>query len=202
MTLSQAELTELYMDALLKNPEAIPPLHLDAETANLIRAMVIHRRRDQPSEDVQDRVWRQVLFGLHATPEESPAERLFNEAGIDTVKENRILSLPRRMKHPKTVGQGMRFRTHRHTHRAGMLVATIFTLLFFSGLLLRSVNELPTDNTATPITIQNTYGASFDPGMRLLPGDGREQSLIVSYNSKEDIPGVSYWSSAFHELTP
>ncbi|GAB4512557.1 MAG: hypothetical protein OHK0046_12270 [Anaerolineae bacterium] len=70
MPRSKAELVELYMDALRDNLDAMPPAGLDAETAFVIRAMMV-QRNNTPSDEVRDRVWNRTLFALYCNPDET-----------------------------------------------------------------------------------------------------------------------------------
>lgn len=70
---SQDQLLDEYIDALMNDPRALPPLELDAELAHFARTLLLTRQLDHPQDEgaldaLQERVWSQILFTLHLNP--------------------------------------------------------------------------------------------------------------------------------------
>jgi len=182
--MSQSELIEFYMEALMNNPDAMPPLQLDAETAHIIRALVVNKRHNLPDKNVQDRVWNQVLFGLYATKEDNFPEGIRLEGALPFHTDDpEAFPAPGKIKRPHhTFWTHYKRRAYAHSHRAVMFIATIFTLLFFSGLLLRTVNL---EDRYRPTRTPNVQVVPYD-NLRFDPGDIFNGGLEQPINTDDD----------------
>lgn len=59
--MNESDLFDQFLDALRRNPKAVPPPGLDAETAAFIRALVAAEGKATPPQSAADRVWHKAL---------------------------------------------------------------------------------------------------------------------------------------------
>jgi Tol biopolymer transport system component len=66
--MNEAELIDRYIDALNRDPNALPPPGLDADTVAFVRALVESEQRPAPSTSAQDRVWHRAMSLAESPP--------------------------------------------------------------------------------------------------------------------------------------
>src|SRR5262245_33901710 len=131
---SESEIVDTFLDDLVRDTTAPKPPEMDDTTAAFLRALSEEALNDLPDEDVQERLWNQVLFMIHcggnvsedvvlAEPEESPvrqpAEVLVPDFSSGCKPRVEVEVRP----------------IHRSTlyQQLAMLVAVMGTLVVFSG---------------------------------------------------------------------
>lgn len=152
-----------YVDDVIHNRSTTPPPDMDAELAMIVNALAQDSQMDLPDEDVQDRLWNQVLFMIHCQPDEAQVmpEMLTSETTPLVLSEQatRTETPPVRRKSwlqqvwSSQLPDGFQIDIRALVgiyQNVAVMVVTIGLVILFTSLLLKPLADLRTKPTSEP----------------------------------------------------
>lgn len=154
---SESEIVDTFLDDLARDYTAPTPPELDDTTATFLRALSEEALNDLPDEDVQERLWNQILFMIHCganvsedVPLTEPAESPVRRPAEVLTPDFKVGVKPRADIEARPIQHSTLYQ------QLAMLVAVMGTLVVFSGLLLR-----PSETPHSLIPARNSVSQDY-----------------------------------------
>ncbi|MBI5930920.1 MAG: hypothetical protein HY862_16540 [Chloroflexi bacterium] len=164
---SQAELLDLYLEALAQNPQASVPTGLDEKMAVFARQLMAAEAVESPARATQQRVWAKMMAAARQPSAQAPTPYSPNGRTHSSIRPQdmeEMMHTSTYLHAPGLEGRSMETQTRRHVNFS--LAAATIVLMFFAAILgyamlpkdgkMSGAVGLQASSTALPQTVTST----------------------------------------------